>query len=558
MRLSEALQLSVAERAELESSISRLRGQVMSNSVVGLPAQITSLIGREPDIDSALRLLRVAGRRLLTLTGPGGVGKTRVAVGVAAAMVADFETGVIFVPLEEVAWAGGVLPAIATALRVRDKPSGTLEAAVVEYLKDREVMMVLDGFEHLMEAATIPARMLAVSPKLKILVTSRTPLHIRGEQELEVRPLPVPGPDVLDDLESYSSVALFMERARTVSSNFALTPDTARTIAEICRRLDGLPLAIELAAARIKLLSPQSLLTQLESQLNVLTGGPRDSPPRHQTMRRTITWSYDILADDIKVIFRRLAIFNAPFGTEVAGAVCQQPGGGVNDAQDGLFLLVDSSLLSVHEGSTGERRYSMLETVREYGLQMLDESGESQAVLKRLATYCVELAETAESELNGVDQAAWMARLERDHGALLLALRWTRESCPITGLRIAGALWRFWYSHGYPTEGRRHLDALLATVDGSSDLPVAVQAKAVRGAAVLAAVQADYERADRLGEQGARIYRDIGDSQGEAAMLLILGSTAYYQGNYPAARTRYEGSLSFFARSGTNRAFQWR
>jgi tetratricopeptide (TPR) repeat protein len=264
-------------------------------------------------------------------------------------------------------------------------------------------------------------------------------------------------------------------------------------------------------------------------------------------MRNTIAWSYDLLTSGVQVLFRRLSVFNAPFGVEAASSVFGPADGVSVDVHEGLTLLADGSLLTVTQSATGASRFSMLETVREYGLELLDAHRETHAVWAALAEYCVTVAETAESELHGADQAQWMARLEREHTTLLLVLRWTREAAQFSiGLRIAGALWRFWYSHGYLSEGRRQLEDLLTALDAHDSVPAAVLAKAFRGAAVLAAVQGDYARAEILSEQGLKLYRGVADVRGEAAMLVILGSIGHYTGDYATAWARYQESLSLF------------
>jgi predicted ATPase/DNA-binding XRE family transcriptional regulator len=554
LRLGDALELSDEQRTELEESISRHRGPSTQRHVLQLPEQFTSLLGRERDVAAAVHLLRWEGRRLLTLTGPGGVGKTRLAIQVAVTTATDFESGAVFVPLEEVADAGGVQSAIAAALHLRDEPGRSLYESLLAFLEEREMLLVFDGFEHLMDAAPLPARFLVACPRLKILITSRSPLHLSGEQELDVKSLPLPSPADAADLARMAgcpSVALFVQRARKVQPAFTLTMETGPVVAEICRRLDGLPLAIELAAARIKTLSPRALLLALEHRLNVLTGGPRDTQPRQQTMRDTIAWSYDLLHDDGRMLFRSLSIFSSTFGIEAAGAVAPQLGESWSDAHGGIALLADSSLLSVHESTDDEPRYSMLETVREYGLELLDHHGESMTARQRLAAYSVALAEMAELELHGAHQAEWMARLEREHTTLLLVLSWAQRTSQLsTGLRIGGALWRFWYSHGYLTEGRRQLEGLLATMGTGDTVSDSVVAKATRGAAVLSAVQGDYARAETLSDQGLQLYRRLGDVRGEAAMLVILGSVSHYTGDYATAWTRYGESLTLFRNEG--------
>jgi predicted ATPase/transcriptional regulator with XRE-family HTH domain/predicted negative regulator of RcsB-dependent stress response len=548
VRLGDALNLSDAQRVELENAISRHRKPANQHTVVHLPEQLTSLVGRDLDVDRVARVFRWEGRRLVTLIGPGGVGKTRLSIKVASTIASDFEGGTFFVPLEEVIDAAGVGTAIATALQIRDDGTRSVADTLVEHLMDREILLVLDGYEHLMEGAFLPGFLLVRCPRLKILVTSRAPLHVRGEHEFPVDTLAVPPPESPVDLDTLGlnpAVALFVARSRAVRPDFALTLESARVVAEICRRLDGLPLAIELAAARIKTLSPDALLLRLERRLSILIGGPRDTPLRQQTMRNTIAWSYDLLPAAAQVLFRHVSLFNASFGIDEAMAVLGPPLS--VDAEETLPILVDSSLLSVTPVERGAPRYAMLETIREFGLERLADDDESDAAWKRLTAYVVDLVETAEGELHGERQAAWMTRLEDAHPMLLLTLHRARTSDQMgIGLQIAAALWRFWYSRGYLSEGRRQLTDLLAAADDADRLSPAVAAKAYRGAAVLAAVQGDYAESNALSQEGLTRYRALGDQRGEAAMYVVQGSTAYYTGDYETARARYAESLVLF------------
>ena len=481
LRLGDALELSEEQRAELEASVSRRRRPASSRPVMCLPVQLTSMLGRDAEVAAAIHLLRWEGRRLLTLTGPGGVGKTRLAIEVAAAIAPDFDDGAIFVPLEEVVDADAVRPAIAAAIHLQEEPDTPLHESLVQYLKDRELLLVLDGFEHLMEASSVPSQLLVACTRLKVLVTSRAPLHLRGEQELDVDPLPVPdldGPVDLDILKACPSVTLFVQRTRQVKPGFELTLETAPLVAEICRRLDGLPLAIELAAARVKQLSPHALLRRLEPALSVLTGGPHDAQPRQQTMRATIAWSYDLLGEEARALFRSLSVFNAPFGLEASTAVCREEQGRHGRAARRARSV--GGRQSLEGGPDRHRRTVLLdarngESVRH---RAVGGPGEGDEVRLRLADYCVTLAETAEAELHRANQALWMARLERDDTRFSSFFAGRASRGTVTGLRIAGAFGASWYSHGYLSEGRASTEALLTAEHDSDCLPDTVHAKA--------------------------------------------------------------------------------
>ncbi len=552
-RLCDALELSSQQREELERAVSRRRGPKVETTVFRLPAQYNAVLGREREVAFGTHLLRWEGKRLMTVTGPGGVGKTRLALEIATAIAADFANGAAIISLEEVSNVQSIYSSIASGLGIRDDSGRSVEENLISFLQAKEALIVLDGFDRLLEGAALAGRLLVSCPKLKILVASRSPLCITGEQELELKPLAVPEDGAFGDpahAMRWPSVALFVQRARQILPAFALTADNVAAIAGICRRLDGLPLAIELAAARVKTLPPQPLLEALDHRLNVLTGGPRDAAPHRQTMRDTIAWSYDFLDSEAQDFFRRLCVFNAPFDIDMAAAVSDPTASSRGRAQRGIDGLVRCSLLTVEETEEGAARFSILETVREYGLEALREQGEEDTVRGCLAEYWASIAETAEMGLHGSQQAEWMSRLDRDHALVLGVLEWARtENHLPLGLRIAGALWRFWYSRGYLTEGRRQLEGLLAAAAGHST-PDEIIAKAARGAAVLAAVQGDYGRAQALSVHALELYRRVGDRRGEAAVLVILGSVAHYTGEYAVAWTRYEQSLELFRAEG--------
>ena len=488
-----------------------------------LPASLTSLLGREPEMVTLHQLLS-REVRLITITGPGGVGKTSLALSVAQAVQDSFADGVFFISLATISDPTLILPTIAQALGLPESANRLLFDSLKEHLRDRQVLLLLDNFEQIISAAPLLTELLSACPHLQLLVTSREALRVRGEQEFLLSPLALPDQAAAENLMQYPGIALFVERAQAAQLEFGLTPQNMAAVTEICSHLDGLPLALELAAARIKLLPPQDMLTQLrDSPLQLLAGGVRDLPARQQTLRNAIKWSYDLLDDEEQRTFRWFTVFAGGSTLEAALAVIGPPA-----SVDVLDSLVNKSLMRQIE-TNGTARLVMLGTIREFGWELLAHTTERQAVRRAAAGYYLWLAEDAEQRLMGPDQKNWLQRLDREQDNLRAALQWAiEEQEGELALRMAGALRPFWFRRGFWSEGRRWLEDALAVKRGSLPDP-AVLAKALYGAGLLARYQGDFVRARMLCEQSLALYRSLADPTGVVMALVQLGRISSFQ-----------------------------
>ncbi len=606
------LEKTTYQQAALAVSYSSSQAEPLRHN---LPAQTTSLVGRKTEIEKIRAMLKQVDIRLLTLTGPGGTGKTRLGLQVAAESYADFEDGVFFVPLSTAIEEVQVLTALTQILEVKEsvvkgRPRSLLQS-LKEYLAPRQMLLVLDNFEQVLIARNLLADLLQAAPRLKLLITSRTLLQIYGEHEFAVPILSLPAnidggplPETVQIIQ-YEAIELFVQRSKAVRSNFELNETNALAVVEICTRLDGLPLAIELAAARSRLFTPQAMLTQLAarnyetgSTLNFLSRGAQNLPTRQQTLRNTLDWSYALLDEPEKQLFQQLAVFTGGFGLQAVEAVCQ--------CLDGLnaleSLLSKSMLVQLESVVEGELRFSMLETIREYALEKLVAGGTVEEVYDRHLEYFAGLIETAEQEMNGIEQAKWLKQLESEHGNSRLALSWALQEHDFSSaakvrerlelaLRLVGALGLFWEIIGHMSEGRDWLERVLKRAIALKQTEPYAKALVVAGALALtqsdalaaqpyyelsleisralnnkrliaqafnrlgqiARMQGDYVQARDLGEQSLSLRRELNDGNGIARSLVSLAITARYTGEFLTAQKLYEESIRISRELGDKR-----
>jgi predicted ATPase/class 3 adenylate cyclase len=572
-----------------------------------LPAQPNALIGREQELAHVGALLLRTNVRLVTLTGPGGTGKTRLALQVAAELLDRFADGVWFVPLAAISDPGLVVSAIAQMVGIKEVSSQPLNAQLKRYLGPKQLLLVLDNFEQVGVAAPLVAELLASAPQLTVLITSRAVLHLSGEYEFAVLPLALPDRrhlPALEQLTQYEAVRLFIERAQAIKPEFVVTNQSAPAVAEICYRLDGLPLAIELAAARIKLYQPNALLKRLERRLPLLTGGARDLPVRQQTLLNTIAWSYNLLDAVEQRLFRQLAVFVGGWTLEAAEAVASElrieneklkkdrDTFSILNPQfsilDGMTSLVNQSLVRPIQGIGGEPRFTMLETIHEFALEQLERNGEADMLRQRHTTYFLALAEAAAPELTGPHQRLWLSQLEQEHDNLRAALQWSCDQQLLeTALQFCEALWRFWQFHSHLSAGRGWMEQVLAQ-SRSLELPVRAQVlcgagwlahnqgdhvqaqvlfeeslalarqlrdlasigMALHGVGQIAADQGDYKQAYVLGDESLRVFRELGDIEEIAWSFTHLSAFARAQGDYDQAKVFGEAGLTHFQKVG--------
>jgi predicted ATPase/serine/threonine protein kinase/Tfp pilus assembly protein PilF len=515
-----------------------------------LPHSLTSFVGRRDEMEDVSRLLEQ--RRLVTLTGAGGCGKSRLAIQIARNVLESVPDGVWLAELASLADPGLLPQRIAGAAGIREEPDRPLIETLRSSFADRTILIVLDNCEHMIPAcASVAATLLEAAPGLRLLATSRESLGMDGEVVFRVPPLAVPDPSrglARHELGRFESVRLFAERATAAKAAFALNDENAAAVAQICARLDGIPLAIELAAARIKVLPISQILRRLEDRFRLLTAGG-DALPHHQTLRATVDWSYDLLSERERTLFDRLSCFAGGVSLEAVESICTGEGMNAEGILDLLANLADKSLVLPETGVGDSARYHLLETLRAYGAERLDQAGDGEAVSERHALYFLHLAEQSEPALSGGAESEWLARLEEEHDNLRRAASWfLRSGDGASSLRLAGALWRFWRIHGHLGEGRRRLESSLGApaTEGARH----ARAKALLGAAALARSQSDYVAAARRLEEALPLARDTGNRETAAAVLLEIGNLADDRGERDRAKECYEECLAIRQEAG--------
>lgn len=519
---------------------------------VRLPVHLTAFVGRAKEVGEVATLLADPSTRLVTLSGPGGIGKSRLAFEVARAAADDFVDGVAVVPLSAVADPHLVVPAVARALDVKESAERTLVENVRELLRTREMLLLLDNFEHLVSAAHVLSGILEACPRVKLLVTSRAVLFIRGELEYRVPPLSLPRDAsgcTANAVRDYEAVTLFVARAEAADPSFVLADANAGAVAEICARLDGIPLAIELAAARTRLLGPDAILSRLAHRLQLLTGGPVDVPERQQTLRATLDWDYDLLEPEERDVFRKLSVFSGGFTLTAAERVLDDDGD--VDVFEVVESLASKSLLTHADEVGGETRFSMLRTLREYAREKLDADGSADAVAVAHAAFFLELAEQAGPELRGPEQIRWLDVLDHEADNMRTALRHASGSGDTeTELRLAAALGEYWEFRAYLSEGQRALEDALAKGEGAA---ASLRAPCLEWAGVMARGQGEYKRAAAFVDKAISLYLETGDEHALSRALKQRGVVASERGDRDTARSFYTQSLEIKKKIGDRR-----